>query len=357
MKKKLLDNFSNELIKWYMTNKRDLPWRGSSNPYEIWLSEIILQQTRISQGIEYYKKILTIYPDVYTLSKAPLDEVLKHWQGLGYYTRARNLHTTAKIISEKYNGTFPSTWSELKKLKGIGNYTAAAIASISFNKPVPAIDGNVYRVFSRIFGIKTPINSGKAKKEFSVIALKLFDKNAPGTYNEALMEFGATWCTPKNPKCIQCPFHEHCYARKLNLIDILPVKTKEKKPNNRYFNYLVITENDYIYLKRRTTKDIWYMLYDFPLIEKNKTTKPDYFLKLSELKNYFNAVPFNITGVSQIYLHKLTHQKIHARFYKFKINVALKDKQLLKVKLKDLKKYAVPRLIDKYLKEEFSDFI
>ncbi len=228
---------------WYLINQRDLPWRRSKNPYLIWLSEIILQQTRIAQGISYYEKFANEFVDIFALARADEKHILKLWQGLGYYSRARNLHATAKIIAEKYQGQFPKTYEELIALKGVGDYTASAIASIAFDQAHAVVDGNVYRVLSRVFGISTPINESKGIKEFKLLAQTLLHIEDPGTYNQALMEFGALICTPKKPKCGSCIFNDSCYALQNKTIDTLPVKLKKLKVKKRYFNYLVVDDN------------------------------------------------------------------------------------------------------------------
>ena len=232
--------FSNKLISWYLQNKRDLPWRKTKNPYFVWLSEIMLQQTRVAQGMSYYLKFTETFPTVFDLAKADESTVLKMWQGLGYYSRARNLHATAKHIAFELDGKFPSTYKEIVKLKGIGDYTASAIASICFTEPTAVVDGNVYRVLSRYFGIETPINSSAGNKEFKELAQTLIDTLKPGTYNQAIMDFGAIQCKPKNPICLFCPFSESCVALQKNKIDTLPVKDKKTKVRDRYFNYLVL---------------------------------------------------------------------------------------------------------------------
>ncbi len=260
--------FSNTLIMWYLINQRDLPWRKSNNPYLIWLSEIILQQTRIAQGTSYYEKFVTEFDTIFDLAEADEKTILKLWQGLGYYSRARNLHSTAKIVASEYNGQFPRSYTELIKLKGIGDYTASAIASIAFDQPYATVDGNVYRVLSRVFGIKTPINESQGIREFKLLAEELLNPDDPGTHNQALMEFGALVCTPKKPKCDSCIFNDTCYALQEKRIDVLPVKLKKLKIRKRYFNYLVIDfKGESTLIQQRKKKDIWQNLYEFPLYE------------------------------------------------------------------------------------------
>ncbi|MFI5151596.1 MAG: A/G-specific adenine glycosylase, partial [Bacteroidia bacterium] len=226
--------FSQILLKWYQINKRELPWRGISDPYYIWLSEIIMQQTRVEQGTPYYQAFVNKYPNVLALANAPLDDILKLWQGLGYYSRARNLHATARAIVDKYKGQFPDKYEDILDLKGVGEYTASAIASMAFGLPYAVVDGNVYRLLSRVFGIATPIDSGKGKKQFRELALALLPDKDPGTYNQAVMEFGATWCKPQNPDCNQCVFSSICIAREKNKVDIWPVKANQTLVRDRY---------------------------------------------------------------------------------------------------------------------------
>ena len=259
--------FSNKLIAWYKQNKRDLPWRKTTDPYQIWLSEIILQQTRVDQGLNYYHKFIKKYPNIHSLAQASEKDVLNLWQGLGYYSRARNLHFTAKYISNELNGQFPSKHKEILKLKGVGEYTAAAISSFSYKEVYPVIDGNVYRVLSRIFGVENPIDSTEGKKVFKKLAAELINTKNPDTYNQAIMEFGALQCTPKKPKCEDCPFLLECFAYKNELIAELPKKENKIKQRNRYFNYLVIINDDAFYLNERKEKDIWQGLFDFPVFE------------------------------------------------------------------------------------------
>jgi A/G-specific adenine glycosylase len=350
----LYPNFSALLINWYLDNKRDLPWRDTNDPYKIWLSEIILQQTRIVQGIDYYHRFVKQYPNVFDLANAPVNDVLKLWQGLGYYSRARNLHIAAQKIATIYKGVFPSNFEELKTLKGIGEYTAAAIASIAFNQPVAAVDGNVYRVLARIFDIKTPINSAAAKKEFFNISQQLIDRKRPGAYNQALMELGATCCTPKSPKCNSCPFSNICFAFANNEINNLPVKLKKNTPVNRYFNYLVFINNGHTWVKQRNEKDIWHSLFDFPLVETTEAFEPHQLLYNKAFSNIVKKTEIEVESISNVYTHKLTHQTIFARFYKIKIsteNIGIGEK----IAINKLPAIAVPRLVDKYLKQAFAE--
>ncbi|MEW4923202.1 A/G-specific adenine glycosylase [Algibacter sp. 2305UL17-15] len=310
-------SFSEILTYWYSVNKRNLPWRETQNPYFIWLSEIILQQTQVKQGLPYYEVFVKHFPTVFHLANADESEVLKLWQGLGYYSRARNLHFSAKYIVNELNGKFPNTYKDLLKLKGVGDYTASAIASICFNEPAAVVDGNVYRVLSRYFGIATPINETKGIKEFKALAEKLIDVKNPAMFNQAIMEFGATQCTPKNPDCSVCPFKESCVAFNKNLIQQLPVKLKKLKVKKRYFNFLVfLSEDKKTNLEKREGKGIWQNLYQFPLIETDNVVDYDAFLKIvgqySEVKNKsFELLQYNDTPK----IHKLSHQHLYTTFW------------------------------------------
>ena len=278
--------FNNILLQWYAKNKRDLPWRSTKNPYKVWLSEIILQQTRVNQGLSYYLNFIEKYPKVEDLAAATEENILKLWQGLGYYSRARNLHFAAKQIIEDFNGKFPKTSFELKKLKGIGEYTSAAIASFCFNEPVAVIDGNVYRVLSRLFGIETPIDSTEGIKEFKNIANLYISKEHPGEYNQAMMDFGAIQCKPVNPMCNECPLIEICEAFNSNRINELPVKAKKVKKRNRYIYYIVPTYNESTFVSKRTQNDVWKNLYEFPIIELSKRLQLKNSQKLQNGKHY-----------------------------------------------------------------------
>ena len=259
--------FTKKLLSWFSTHQRPLPWKGEKNPYLIWLSEIILQQTQVEQGRPYFEKFKAAYPTVHDLANASEDEVMKRWQGLGYYSRARNLHFTAKHISSELNGIFPKTFKGLKQLKGVGEYTAAAIASFAYEVPVAVVDGNVYRVLSRFFGISEPIDTTKGKQIIRELADKMLDQADPGKYNQAIMDFGAGQCKPRKPLCLSCPMSSECAAFNENMVLSLPVKVKKIKKKTRYFNYLVIQFENSLYLQKRQENDIWKELYQFPLIE------------------------------------------------------------------------------------------
>ena len=339
------------VLRWYEQYKRDLPWRKTNDPYHIWISEIIFQQTRISQGLVYYKRFVGRFPNVAALARAREDTVLKYWEGLGYYSRARNLHKTAKYLYKNNFKNLPSGYSELLGLKGIGSYTAAAIASIAFNKPVALVDGNVYRVLSRYYGIFTPIDSSSGKKLFLEKAGSLMNHEKPGDHNQAMMELGALVCLPRNALCNECPIRDRCYARIHNKIDDLPVKLKKIKPRKRYFFYFVFSdEHQNIYIKKREDKDIWQGLYDFPMVEKNiSTVKPETFLPA-----FLSTDRFSVVGISRPYIHKLTHQTIMARFVKINIRSQYLKKYTgwIRVSSPRLKNFAFPTLIVNYLADQ-----
>ncbi len=347
-------DFGKTVIDWFYKNKRDMPWRKTKNPYLIWLSEIILQQTRVNQGLSYYENFVQVFPNVASLAEAPVDKVLKLWQGLGYYSRARNLHYSARQIHFFNNDKIPDNYKDLLKLKGVGEYTAAAIASIAFNEPVAVADGNVQRVLSRIFCISSPVNSGEGKKAFKQKACTLLDENRPGDFNQALMEFGALHCTPLNPSCMNCPFAKDCCAFRRNEVEKYPVKQLRKKRKVRYFNYLRILYNNYTFLQKRTKNDIWNSLYQYPLIESYNEMSNSDIKKTKEWKrffpDYFSEV--EIIDSSGIYTHNLTHQKILARFFTVKLKSLDKfdASDLIKVHKDELNKYAIPKLIDNYHK-------
>jgi A/G-specific adenine glycosylase len=332
--------FSLKMLEWYELHKRSLPWRGSTDPYKIWLSEIILQQTRVNQGLPYYLRFVETYPTVRHLAAASEQEVLRLWQGLGYYSRARNLHKCAKQVVENFDGSFPDSFAGLLTLPGIGEYTAAAIASICYKEPVAVVDGNVYRVLARVFGIDTPINSPKAKKDFFALANKLISKVRPDEFNQAVMEFGALHCSPVNPKCGECPLAKQCVGNQKKMQHLLPVKDKKLKIRKRYFYYLVEKKGKSLAMKKREGKDIWHGLYDFPLIEK---TKP---VSIEKLLVEVGALPITIT---KAYKHVLSHQLITARFLVFKSRTEPKGAAFYSLaKIADLPK---PVLISKFLED------
>ncbi len=344
-------NFSKTLIAWYDANKRDLPWRGISNPYHIWLSEIIMQQTRVEQGTAYYLAFIKKFPKPSLLANAPLDEVLKLWQGLGYYSRARNLHAAAKFIVSEYKGSFPKSYPEILSLKGVGEYTAAAIASFAYNQPYAVVDGNVYRLLSRVFGISTPIDSNKGKTEFRELAALLLDKKEPGTYNQAIMEFGARYCKPRNPDCTTCIFSDICLAKERKEVHLLPVKANKTKVRERFFQYLVIRYKDQTWIRKRTKKDIWEGLYEFPLIESQHMLGETDLKKQAEWKSCFSGLKPIVKKESRVYKHLLSHQRIFAVFWEIEVAKEIKAKGWKKTKISKLQDFAVPRLIDLYLEQ------
>lgn len=337
------------LIDWYNINKRDLPWRNTTNPYLIWLSEVILQQTRVDQGYSYYNKFAERYPTVELLANAEEDEVLKLWQGLGYYSRARNLHSTAKFIVNEYNGVFPSIYKDVLGLKGIGGYTAAAIVSFAYNQPYAVVDGNVYRVLSRIFAMDEPIDSGSGKRVFSELATTLLDKSNAGLHNQAIMEFGALQCTPVSPDCINCPASTLCLAYARSEVDRYPVKAGKTKTRNRYFNYFDIRVGGFMYLHKRTDKDIWQGLYELPLVESDKDLIGDGLYGEEGFRNLFPKGELRIKYITKM-KHVLSHQTIYATFYQVEIpENLLVDERYLKIKVDEVDLYPVSRLSHKYL--------
>lgn len=359
MSKHLKSNFAKKLLKWFSQNHRPMPWKGEKNPYFIWLSEIILQQTRVEQGLPYFLKFKEKYPTVKDLADAPEDEVMRLWQGLGYYSRARNLHFSAKYIAYDLDNVFPTTYPEILKLKGVGTYTAAAIASFAYDLPYAVVDGNVYRVLARYFGIETPIDSTNGIKEFAKLANELINKRKAADYNQAIMDFGATQCTPRNPNCATCPFSKNCVGFNMQKSDILPVKTKKIKKTERFFHYLIINSKDSVFLQKRLQKDIWQNLYQFPMIEMSKIMTS---LELQE-HSYWKEIIKQGTikkltlGQSNIYKQTLTHQKIRAIFYEINLDEEIdvnfiKKENFILIKKSDLNKFAFPKIIDLFLKDK-----
>ena len=348
---KRFTSFAPSIIKWYDQNKRDLPWRETTDPYKIWLSEIILQQTRVVQGLPYYNKFVQTFPDVHSLASASEEEVLKLWQGLGYYSRARNLHTCAKQVVQEFDGHFPGSFKELKKLKGIGDYTAAAISSIAFKEKVPVLDGNVFRVISRIFGIEHDIANSTSKPVFNQILKQLISPDHPDEFNQGIMEFGALHCTPKNPACGSCIFSEDCLSNTHDMQQLLPVKSSKKKPRDRHFTYLIFKYADTIYMNIRPKGDIWTGLYDFHLLENQQE---------QNIESHFNQDQLSsitLLHESKTYKHILTHQHIYATFYVLEIREPDLFQEFLSNMLayneNEIVNLPLPRLVDKYLNEEF----
>lgn len=356
--------FRKRLLDWAALTHRPMPWKGIKDPYKIWLSEIILQQTRVEQGLPYYEKFISRYPSVRHLAEAPEDEVLKCWEGLGYYARARNMHAAAKSVASAWGGDFPDTYEDIRQLKGVGDYTAAAIASFAFDLPYAVLDGNVYRVLSRLFGISLPIDSPGAKKTFGALAQALLDPERPGSYNQAMMDFGAVHCTPQLAQCHQCPFADICVAFKEGSVSNLPVKSKKLIKKDRFFLYLVLMHEGDTFLQKRTAKDIWQNLYEFPMLELAALPSDQQQAltlvqeQVFEGRNLAGGLPAHL---SKTYKQALTHQLIQAVFLKISLPELLLDKRLnsniiansIRVPFESLQKnFAFPRIIDLYLQEK-----
>ena len=344
-----MSDFSKVLIEWYRENKRELPWRESTDAYRIWISEIILQQTRVVQGYDYYQRFIRRFPDVKTLAEASEDEVMKYWQGLGYYSRARNLHAAAKSV----NGVFPVTYPEVRALKGVGDYTAAAICSFAYNQPYAVVDGNVYRVLSRYFGIDIPIDSTEGKKLFAALAQEMLDKEQPAIYNQAIMDFGAIQCSPQSPNCMFCPLAETCVARSKGWVAQLPKKQHKTKTIDRYFHYIYVKAGSYTFINKRTANDIWKNLFELPLIETAGPLTEEEFWALPEFRSLLapgeepEVRPLSV-GVK----HVLSHRVIYANFYEVKLpEDSSSFSGFQKVKIEELEQYAVPRLIHAFLEK------
>jgi A/G-specific adenine glycosylase len=347
--------FSEQLLAWYNTSFRVLPWRETKDPYAIWLSEVILQQTRVEQGTKYYFAFLENFPTILDLANAPQDEVLRLWQGLGYYSRARNLHKTAIQVRDQYNGVFPSTYSEILALPGIGPYTAAAIASFAFNIPEAVVDGNVYRFLSRVFEIQTPIDSSKGQKEFKLLAQSLLSLNQPGDFNQAMIEFGAMVCKPANPLCESCVFRAQCYAYKNQTIKSLPVKSQKTKVRNRNFIFLIF-ENQLgqTLIQKRSDSDIWAGLYQFPLIELEQPISDLNTFDFKQTHPIFKSENYSIVRISDEILHVLSHQKLITRFIHVRVDslpVSFFNNAELS-SMDQLQQKAFPRIITRYLERE-----
>lgn len=355
--------FTENLLAWFAQNQRPLPWKGERDPYKIWLSEIILQQTRVEQGLPYFQKFVAQYPTVRDLADAPEDEVMKTWQGLGYYSRARNLHATAKFVAHELGGRFPDTFEALLQLKGVGDYTAAAIASFAFGLPHAVLDGNVYRVLARFFGIETPTDLPAAKKEFARLANQVLDPARPADFNQAIMDFGATHCTPQQPKCLACPMRPQCAAYLYNKVSELPVRGRRLEKKERFFLFAVFRVGADTFIRKRSGRDIWQDLYEFPLAE--LTALPTERTEIVDIisNNFLDgeAEGLEVLQVSKPYKQVLTHQTVTAIF----CEIALKDSDLGSKNLESLsrkyirtnriqlkKMYAVPRIIDSYLRDE-----
>lgn len=347
--------FSDRLLFWYDSHKRILPWRTSDDPYKVWISEVILQQTRIEQGMTYYSRFLDAFPDVTSLAAASEDEVLRLWQGLGYYSRARNLHQAAREIVEKQDKKFPESSKQWMRLKGVGPYTAAAVASIVFREPIPALDGNGYRVLSRVFGLSYNIDTAKGKTRFFQLATQLIDPKRPGDFNQALMDLGSMICKPFRPLCQKCPLNETCLAKQQNATHHYPVKNPKKAARERYFNYFKITTkdrqgNNIIYIKKRLENDIWKNMYDFPLLETSAEISTE---KIFQHPWWLQLFPddkaFLMLKQVRQRVHKLTHQTIHAKLFQVCADhehTDLLNKKFIPVKIDQFEQMAKPRLIE-----------
>ncbi len=346
-----MDEYRKALTVWYYHNKRELPWRESRDPFKIWVSEVILQQTRVKQGLAYYHEFIRTFPDIKSLANAPEEEVLKVWQGLGYYSRARNMHHAAKTIMNVHGGIFPSDYSSIRNLKGIGDYSAAAIASLAFNLPYAVVDGNVFRVLSRLFGISTTINSSGGKKEFSNLAQDLLDTSQPGEFNQALMEFGAIQCVPGQPDCQNCPLSLKCYAYTNQLVTKLPVKSNQTKQKERFLNYLFVRRENGILLGKRADKDIWRNMYQFPLIETPAPATPEMIIQSNDWMELFPEGTCRLDAVSPETIHLLTHQRLHIRFFSITLIADRVPNGLILVDKNEVTTFPVPKPIENFLKE------
>ena len=345
--------FTRHLLQWNSKyNNRAMPWKGETDPYKIWVSEIILQQTRVEQGWDYYNRFIVAFPTIDKLAKAPETKVFKLWEGLGYYTRCKNLIATARLVSKEYGGKFPDNYETILHLKGVGPYTAAAIASFAYNLPHAVVDGNVFRVLSRFFANNTPIDSTEGKKTFTALANELLDKKEPGIYNQALMDFGAIVCKPKLPLCRQCLLQSRCGGYLKGLVDTLPVKAKKTAQKTRWLFYFIIEENGKVYVRKRGVKDIWENLYEFVLLESPVATDVEQLKQLPEFEKLFGKSGFAVETISKLYSQKLTHQTIHGQFIKIQLKKTFPMKGYQAVSPKVLATLPFPKLITTYLKDK-----
>ena len=345
-------SFTQAITTWYLQNKRDLPWRNTTDAYVIWLSEIILQQTRVEQGLPYFNRFLEQYPTVAAFAAAPEDDILRLWQGLGYYSRGRNMLVTARLVNKDFKGRFPTKFNELIKLKGIGEYTAAAISSFAANEARAVVDGNVNRVLSRYFGIEEPINSAKGKKLFQETANSILNTERADLHNQAMMEFGAIICKPKSPACGVCPVHTTCYAFLHNVTTALPKKLKTVNVRERFFTYFVVTDGLNILLNKRGDKDIWANMYDLPMIETNELLNRSEILQHPDFMTFFgdDTIIIEINGP---YKHLLTHQKLKINFVIMSGNPKDLKPAWFFTEIKNLKKLALPQIIFIFLTKFF----
>lgn len=352
-----MEQLRNRLMEWYGSGHRDLPWRNTDNPYHIWLSEVILQQTRVAQGKAYYERFIERFPDLSSLALAEEVDVLKEWEGLGYYSRARNLHQAAKQVLREFEGEMPRQYNQLIKLKGVGPYTAAAVASIAFGEAIPLIDGNVARVVSRLFLIEKPIDSSAFRKEAMMILAEMMDPAHPGTFNQAIMEFGALQCVPNKPACNQCPVRDFCMAHEQKKVALLPFKKSQSPLRKRFFNYMVILFNisgeHYTLLQRRIEQDIWKHLYEFPLIETNQRVDADKILQHQKISSILKDKDYSVEARPLEFEHVLSHQHIFASFIVIRLETftpQVFSDDLYLVKLQDLSNYPMSKLMLNFLK-------
>lgn len=346
--------FSHLLLKWNRKmNARQMPWKGEKDPYKIWLSEIILQQTRVEQGLSYYNRFVEAFPDIHRLAGAPDEKIFKLWEGLGYYSRCRNLIFTAKYISKELHGIFPRAYEEIKKLKGVGPYTAAAISSFAYNLPYAVVDGNVFRVLARVAGIRKETDTTEGKRFFNELAASLLDKKQPGIYNQAIMDFGAVICKPAAPQCSVCIFHKTCVAFRRGWVNELPVKKKKLQIRKRWFSYLVFEYKGKTAIRQRTGKDIWHGLFEFPLIESEKELSDKEIIQEALIQKWMTKGKHEILPVSASYKQQLTHQLIKGRFISIRLQQRpQKTGNWIWVNKKQLAAYTFPRLIHQFMQEK-----
>lgn len=344
-----MNSVADILLDWYAREGRDLPWRRTRDPYRIWLSEVILQQTRVAQGTEYYLRFTERFPDVASLAAAPEDEVLKLWQGLGYYSRARNLHAAARQVVERFGGRFPVALEEVRSLRGVGDYTAAAICSAAYDAPCAVVDGNVYRVLARLFDLDAPIDSTAGKRAFAELAQLQLDTAHPGRYNQAIMDFGALRCIPSSPRCEACPLAGRCLALAAGTVAARPVKQSKTKVRDRWLNYLHISSGDRTLLRRRERRDIWQGLYEFPLIETEGPAELPELVRLPQFRELLGDAPWHLVRSIPLPKHQLSHQTLHAVVHRIETLSLTPAAAAMAVPTVALGDYAVPRLIDRYL--------
>ena len=340
---------SDILLDWYSRAGRDLPWRRTRDPYRIWLSEVILQQTRVAQGLAYYERFTARFPDIASLAAAPEDEVLKLWQGLGYYSRARNLLAAAREVVERFGGAFPRSLDEVRSLRGVGDYTAAAICSAAYDEPCAVVDGNVYRVLSRLFDLDLPIDSTSGRRAFADLARAELDPLAPGRYNQAIMDFGALQCTPVSPRCDVCPLSDRCLALAAGTVAERPVKQGRTRVRDRWFHYLHITSDGRTLLCRREGRDIWQGLYEFPLLETAAPADLPDLVQDPRFAEWLGDAPWHLLRSTSLPVHQLSHQRLHARVYRIETPTLTPLAASVAVPTPALGDYAIPRLLDRYL--------